>query len=44
VGVYLPLSSTLRCTWVAWCASGDKIYRRPADAEDEQQGTLYSSG
>ncbi len=45
VGVYLPLSSTMPVFLggvVRWIA--DRVYKRPPDAHDEPEGTLFCSG
>jgi len=45
VGVYLPLSSTLPVFLGGLVRLiSDKVRKRVPDAEDEQEGTLYSSG
>jgi putative OPT family oligopeptide transporter len=45
VGVYLPLSSTMPVFLGGLVRkTADRVYRRTPDAEDEPQGTLYSSG
>lgn len=45
VGVYLPLAATMPVFLGGVVRKlADKAYRRPPDAEDEPQGTLYSSG
>ena len=45
VGVYLPLASTLPVFLGGLVRKlADKLYRREPDAEDEKEGTLYSSG
>jgi hypothetical protein len=45
VGVYLPLSSTMPVFLGGLVRKlADRRYRREADAEDEPEGTLYSSG
>ena len=45
VGVYLPLSSTMPVFLGGLVRKlADRVYRRPPDAEDEPEGTLYSSG
>ena len=45
VGVYLPLSSTMPVFLGGLVRKiSDKVYKRPADAEDETQGTLWCSG
>lgn len=45
VGVYLPLAATLPVFLGGLARKlADKRYRRPADAEDEPEGTLFSSG
>ena len=45
VGVYLPLASTLPVFLGGLVRKiADKLYKRTPDAEDEQHGTLFSSG
>jgi hypothetical protein len=45
VGVYLPLSTTMPVFLGGLVRKlADVAYRRPHDAEDETQGTLFSSG
>jgi uncharacterized oligopeptide transporter (OPT) family protein len=45
VGVYLPLASTLPVFLGGLVRKlADKFYRREPDAEDEPEGTLFSSG
>jgi len=45
VGVYLPLSSTMPVFLGGFVRKlADRAYRRVPDAEDESEGTLYSSG
>ncbi|MCK6446898.1 MAG: oligopeptide transporter, OPT family [Planctomycetes bacterium] len=45
VGVYLPLAGTLPVFLGGLARKlADRRYRRPADAEDEPEGTLFSSG
>jgi len=45
VGVYLPLASTLPVFLGGLVRKlGDRVYGREPDAEDEPEGTLYSSG
>lgn len=45
VGVYLPLASTMPVFLGGLVRKlADWYYKRPADAEDEQPGTLFSSG
>ncbi|NOT29757.1 MAG: oligopeptide transporter, OPT family [Planctomycetes bacterium] len=45
VGVYLPLASTMPVFLGGVVRKlADKAYRRAPDAEDEPEGTLYSSG
>lgn len=45
VGVYLPIAATMPVFLGGVVRKlADKRYRRQADAEDEPQGTLYSSG
>jgi putative OPT family oligopeptide transporter len=45
VGVYLPLSSTMPVFLGGLVRKiSDTVYKRPADAEDETQGTLWCSG
>ncbi len=45
VGVYLPLASTMPVfLGGAVRKLADKLYKRAPDAEDEPEGTLYSSG
>jgi len=45
VGVYLPLAATLPVFLGGLVRRiADKLYRREPDAEDEPEGTLYSSG
>jgi uncharacterized oligopeptide transporter (OPT) family protein len=45
VGVYLPLAATMPVYLGGLVRKlADKVYRRAPDAEDEPQGTLFSSG
>lgn len=45
VGVYLPLAATLPVFLGGLIRRlADRVYRREPDAEDEPEGTLYSSG
>ena len=45
VGVYLPLAGTMPVFLGGLVRKiADRVYRREPDAEDEPEGTLYSSG